>query len=76
MAALVVTASRASLARVSTPALVSAPAESPTSVPSPAAFAPEAMIVSARPEDAATARPRRATGPAVDSGVSGGAALR
>ena len=60
IAAFVLTASRASLARVSTPALVSAPADSPTSVPSPAALAPEAMIV--RPAASRSAR-RREPGP-------------
>jgi hypothetical protein len=72
-AALVDIAARAPTVSASTPASFSEPAEAAASEPVAAADAPEAIIVSARPEVAAAARLRRATGV---TDVTGRASLR
>jgi len=73
-------ASRALAARMPTPGVTPeasmVPVEEEVTSVRPAALAPEAIMVRARPDDAATARPRRAVGAKSSSGVRARVALR
>ena len=71
-------ASRALAAKMPTPGVTPEASMVPEEVTSvwPAALAPEAIMVRARPDEAATARPRRAVGAKSSSGVRARVALR